>query len=399
MRGYIEQRGENSWRVVVDLGRDALGKKDRIRETVRGTKEEAEVRLAALILEVDSGCYVEPSKMTLGEFLSRWLEDHVQHSVRQSTYDMYETLVRLHIAPDIGHVRLDKLSPMDLQSFIARKRTGPRADGKPGKLSSSTVRHIYNILRIALRCAVKWQVLARSPLDAVDAPRVERRPIRYWEPAEVSQFLRAARGERLYAAFHLALTTGMRRGEILGLTWKDVSLEASTVAVRQALVRTSQGNKIQEPKTAGSRRVIALPHETVEALRRHKEAQAEEKDLFEEAYEERGLVFPSYSGTPLDPRNFVRTFERVIAIAGVPKIAFHDLRHTHATLLLQAGVHPKVVAERLGHTEIGTTLDTYSHVLPSIQRDAANAMSAIIGDQNWGPIGAQTNRNEPENVH
>jgi len=395
MKGHIEQRGENSWRISIYLGKDHLGKKRFARETVRGTEEDAQMRLAALVIEVGRGRYSSPSKMTVAEFLDRWLEDYCRVSVRQSTYDMYEMLVRVHIAPEIGHVRLDKIAPLDIQGFIRRKTRGARADGKTGTLSPKTVKHIYSVLRAAFNRAVKWGLLPHSPVGAVDAPRCEKHSVSVWTDDEVRRFLAAAAGERLYAAYLLALGTGLRRGEILGLRWEDIDLARGMLSVRRSLVPTSQGNLLQEPKTAGSRRHVKMSPDLTDALVAHRSKQQEEKDLFQEAYNDLGLVFPSYTGTPLDPRNLARAFEKVIAVAGVPKISFHDLRHTHATMLLQAGVHPKVVAERLGHTEIGTTLDTYSHVLPSMQEEAALVIDRVVGN----PVGNPTGIGNPDLVH
>ncbi len=203
MRGHIRQRGKNSWEISIYLGKDHLGKKRYARETVRGSKDDAELRLAGLIQEIGTSRYAPPSRMTVAEFLNRWLHDYAKNAVRQATYDMYEMLVRIHIAPELGHIRLERLTPMDVQRFLARKRTGPRADGKPGNLSPTTVRHIYNILRMALRYAVKWGLIPKSPAEVVDPPRLEHKDVSAWSQDEAERFLTEARKERLYPAFTL----------------------------------------------------------------------------------------------------------------------------------------------------------------------------------------------------
>ncbi len=358
------------------------------------------MRLASLIQEIGTGRYVKPSKITVAEFFNRWLQDHAKAAVRPATFDMYEMLTRVHIVPEIGHIRLEKITPMDVQRFIARKREGPRADGKPGHLSPTTVRHIYNILRMALRYAVKWGLIFKSPAEVVDPPRLQHKEIAAWPKEEAERFLGEAMGERLYPAFLLALKGGLRRGEILALRWQDIDFDRKALSVRRSLVRSREGQRIQETKTSGSRRVVALSDDVMEALKRHREEQTGERALFKEAYEDQGLVFASPEGRPLDPRAFTRLFERIVKRAGVSRITFHDLRHTHATLLLQMGVHPKVVAERLGHSGIRTTLDTYSHVLPSLQAEAARALDDLLsGGRIGNPIGNPTGVGNPEKAH
>ncbi len=378
MKGYIRRRGRNSHRIAVYVGDDKRGYPQYYYETVRGSRGKAENRVAEIISEINAKRFVMPTRVTLAEYLTRWLQDYARVRVRPTTYDLYETLIRVHIIPELGKVQLDRLKPQAIQSFYARKLTGPRADGKPGTLTPSTVKHMHTVLRVALRHAVKWQLITRSPLDSVDPPKVEKKEIRVWDLTQVASFLQACQTHRLYAAFLLVLATGMRRGELLGLRWTDINFPNRVLKVSQELVVVRRKLSMQQPKTAGSRRPISIPEEVLEALREHGRRQAEEKEAFEEAYVDNGLVFCQEDGRPLDPRAFTRTFENLTRRAELPRISFHALRHTHATMLLQAGVNVKAISERLGHAEISTTLDIYSHVLPPQQQEAARITGNLL---------------------
>lgn len=379
-KGYVHKRGKNSWEISVYVGKDPVTGRDRyIRKTVHcETKTEAKRMALDLANAVAQGRYVEPAKLTVAEFLHQWLENYAKPNVRPTTYAMYEMLIRVHVIPALGSIPMAKLRPLDVQKFYAEKLNSPRADGQPGTLSPKTVKHIHEVLRVAFHSAVQWQLIEKSPIDAVEAPRVPDRPPLVWTQEQCMEFLNVASEHRLFAAFFLLLTTGMRRGEVLGLMWQDVNFDHQYISVQRALVPTPDGLRLQELKTKSSRRLVSLPDITVRVLQQHWQNQIKERDLFQEMYEDHGLVFCTEMGKPLDPRNFKRTFDGLIKKAGVPQIRIHDMRHTHATLLLAAGIHPKVVAERLGHAEVTTTLKVYSHVLPSLQREAANAIERTL---------------------
>lgn len=291
----------------------------------------------------------------------------------------YETIVRRHIVPALGKLPLQKLQPMHLQSLYSQKLQGGRADGKPGGLSPRTVRYIHSVIFEALKHAVKWQIVPRNVAEAVEPPRPARQEMQVLTEDQVRKFLATVQDDRFYAAYLLAITTGMRRGEILGLRWQDVDLKQGVVSINQILVRTSShGLVFQAPKTDRSRRTIAISPTVVQALRQQKKRQAEEKLIFGPDYTDTGLVFTMPEGHCVEPRNLTRQFELRLKKAGLPRVRFHDLRHTHATLLLQKEVHPKVVAERLGHSNINITLDTYSHVIPGMQREAARKIDEAL---------------------
>lgn len=243
------------------------------------------------------------------------------------------------------------------------------------------MRLVHTLIRQVLADAVKWNRLARNPADSADPPSAsaaKSREMQTWDRDQVRAFLARVGDDRLYAAWRLAATTGLRRGELLGLRWRDVDLDAARCSIVQTVVDGSGKPEISKPKTERGRRSVALDAETVAALRAHRKAQAAERLALGPAYQDNGLVFCREDGAPIWPRTFSRAFERHGEAAELPVIRLHDLRHTHATLALAAGIHPKVVSERLGHSSVGITLDLYSHAVPAMQEDAAAKVAALI---------------------
>ncbi|BAQ15606.1 tyrosine-type recombinase/integrase [Methyloceanibacter caenitepidi] len=377
MRGHIRKRGGSSWAIVLDLGRDAAGKRRQKWHSIKGTRRDAQRELARLLNELNIGAYVEPARMTVSEFFDRWLADYAKPKVSAKTFERYREMIDGHIRPALGTYMLPKLAPLHIQSFYSHALARGRKDGKGG-LSAQSVVHFHRVLHKALAQAVKWQLLARNPVDAVEPPRAERKEMRALDEEETAKLLGLLDGNRLYAPVFLAVTTGLRRGEILGLRWSDMDLEAGTLTVVQSLEQTKDGLKFKAPKTHRSRRSIALPAMTVEVLRAHRAAQAEERLALGPAYEENGLVCPRPGGGSWAPDAFSTAFAAFVRRSGMKPFRFHDLRHSHATHLLRAGVHPKVVSERLGHSSVGITLDTYSHVLPGMQQEAVKLVDFAL---------------------
>lgn len=372
MKGHIRPQGKETWSVIIDLGRDPeTGKRRQKWHTVKGSKRTAQRYLADLISQLNKQEYVEPVKITVADYLRRWLRDYAKISVRTRTYESYSEVVNKHLVSEIGHLELAKLQPLHLQKLYADKlSTG---------LSARTVRYIHAILHRALGQAVRWQILHRSVADAVELPRVERKEMQTLDLEGVAKLLNAAAEDRLYALYLMAVTTGMRQGELLGLRWQDVDLATGTVMIRQTLQWLDDGPVFQEPKTPKSRRVVQISAEVISALGRHKEYQAKEKEFFQDEYRDLDLVFSQRKGGPINKNNLLnRSFKPLLKRAGLPAIRFHDLRHTSATLALGAGIHPKIVQERLGHATIAMTLDTYSHVMPTLQKEAAQALEDLI---------------------
>lgn len=354
--GSIFQRSDGIWTATLNIGYDSQGK--RKRRTVYGkTKAEVRDKLIKLQSDAQNGLLVDPNRKTIGQFLEAWLEGVARPSIRPSTYVRYERIIRLYINPYLGGVTLTKLTPPQVQSAYATMER----DG----LSSSKRESAHTILRMALDQALKWGLVARNVCTAVQKPRVKKKAFQVLSPEEAQRFLEAAEEDRLYALYVLAVTTGLRQGEMLALRWQDVDLKAGTVSVRHTLVDLNGKLELGEPKTAKGKRSVVLPAMATQALRDHRKTMLAEGNYGE-------WVFCDTTGGLMRKSNFVRrSFKPILKKAKVPEVRFHDLRHTAATMLLSEGVHPKVVQEILGHSQISVTLDTYSHVLPSMQVEAA----------------------------
>ncbi|HHW15667.1 MAG TPA: site-specific integrase [Firmicutes bacterium] len=374
MKGHLISRSKGSWSIVIDLPRGADGRRRQKWFTVRGTKKEAEAKLASLLHELNGGGFVEPSKMTLGEYLERWLTDYADQAVKPSTAEWYRMMVRTNLAPNLGHISLARLTPLDLQRYYGQRLA-------EGRLSPASIRAQHRVLHKALGQAVKWGLVPRNVADAAEPPKAERHQMQTLTVEQVHALLEAARATGRYALYLMAVSTGLRQGELLALRWDDVDLDTGILSVRQTIARRGDPGQFSSPKTHRSTRPVALSPGLVAVLKEHRAAQEQEKADWGHVWKEHGLVFPSEVGTPISPRNLVRQFKCLLKRAGLPEtIRFHDLRHTHATLLLKQGVHPKIVSERLGHSSITITLDTYSHVVPGLQEQAAAKIEELILD-------------------
>lgn len=371
MAGQLVPRGPNTWLVRVSLGRDPQsGKRKYHNKTIRGTKKDAQRYLNGIMRDLDLGTFVEPSSMTVNAFLDQWLGT-AKGRVRPVTYRDYEGKLQLYVRPAIGALKLSKVSPLDLQGLYASML----ARG----LSPRTVRYTHAVLANALDQAVKWRLLTHNPAKHVDLPRQQRKEMAALNREEATRFLEAAKGDRLGFLFSFALSSGMRPGEYLGVQWKDIDLEAGTVVVQRGLVQNKGGWYFAEPKTSRSRRTIHLPHALLPALHQHRKQQLEERMAMGGDYNNHDLVFATSTGNPLSESNLVkRHFKPLLKRAGLPDIRLYDLRHTCATLLLLKGTNPKIVSERLGHASITLTLDTYSHVLPTMQQSAAAHLDEVL---------------------
>jgi integrase len=346
----------------------------RRRRTLYGkTRAEAAAKLAKALSDREDGLVFDAGRLTVGDYLDRWLDASVKGTVRMTTYQGYERIVRLHIGPSLGRIRLKDLTPANVRGlYRERLQAG---------LSPRMVQLVHVTLHKALKQAVMDGLLPRNATDAVKAPRPERKEISPLSPEQARALLRAAEGDRLETVYVLAVGTGMRQGELLGLKWEDVDLEGGTVQVRRTLsTATGGGFSFGPPKTAKSRRSVKLPGTATSALKKHRRAQLEERMRLAELFADHGLVFASRVGTPISRQDLVtRSFKPLLRRAGLPDVRFHDLRHTCATLLLGRGVHAKLVQELLGHSTISVTLDTYSHVLPGMSDAAAGAMDEALG--------------------
>lgn len=374
MRGHIRKRG-NGYAVIVDLPRDPVTGKRRQKWQTAPTKREAERLLTKTLHQIEGGGFIEPSKTPLATYLEQWLEA-IEPTIRPASHDRYTRIVRRQIVPSLGAVELGKLSSLQVQDWYAVLLAGTNGQAS---LSPSTVALYHGVLHKALDQAVKWQLVNRNVCDAVDAPRPKPPEMRTWSADESRAFLAGTVDHDLAALWHLALYTGMRRGELLALRWQDVDLERGQLAIRRTLTRGADGLVFGEPKTKAGRRSIAIPAPIVAILKTHRARQAERRLQIGPAWHDDGLVFDRGDGTVLHPNVVTHSFPRLARRLGLPGIRFHDLRHTAATLMLANGEHPKIVQERLGHADISMTLGRYSHVTQDMQRDAADRLARLLG--------------------
>ncbi len=365
--GSIYRRGDGLWVGAVHLGyRD--GK--RRRKIVYGkTRREVQEQAAVTLRAVQQGLPVPTERQTVAQYLTAWLVT-ARASVRPSTYRSYADTIRLHIIPTLGGGQLAKLSPGQIQDLLDAKL----ASG----LSPRTVGIVHAVLRQALGQAYRWGIVPRNVASVVTPPRVARTEVRPFDPDQARAFLAAMRGDRLEGLYTVAIACGLRQGEALGLRWQDVDMDAGTLRVRHSLQRIDGTLQLVEPKTERSRRSVSLPGVVVSALREHRVRQLEERLLAGSRWRDGDYVFPSTIGTPLDGVTVTHRFQDALKRLGLPHQRFHDLRHACASLLLAQGVSPRVVMETLGHSQISLTMNVYSHVIPALQRDAADRMDALL---------------------
>ncbi len=410
MRGHVRKRA--TWEYIAELGDQPVQrcsscrkkfwvKRDRLpscplchgpltdsverRQELKAgfkTKREAEDALGKVNVAVCTGTYIEPSKILVRDYLKdEWLPA-VKATVRATTYLSYEGHVEIHIIPELGRFPLQKLTGAHINAFYLKllrekKRLG---DEEVPKYAPATVRRIHATLHRALRDAVRWNRLQRSPADAADPPRLSSVDVemKTWTAGQLRSFLKAEREGRLYPLWLLLATTGMRRGEVLGLRWDDVDFKARRVAVRRTRVVAGYECQVSEPKTRRGRRLITLDPATAATLRNLRTRKKKERLAWGSAWKDTGYVFTLENGEPIHPERVSKLFAQAAEKAKLPSIRLHDLRHTYATLALSAGIHPKVVSERLGHANIGITLDTYSHAVPALSEEAAARVAALV---------------------
>lgn len=307
---------------------------------------------------------------SVAEFLEYWLAQSVKPRLRPLTHAGYQVNARKHIVPAIGAIKLDRLTPQHVQEMLNERQAAG--------FSAKTVRYIHQVLRSALSTAKRWDLVERNVATLVDPPRAKRKQIRPLEPHEAQQFLESVRGDRLEALYSVALALGLRQGEALGLRWQDLDLSAGVLKVRHQLQRIETKLTLVEPKTERSRRTLVIPPSIVERLHDHANRQLAEKLWAGSKWVDNDLVFTNRYGAPLQARRVIEEFHKSLHRAGLPRIRFHDLRHSCATLLLIQGVSPRVVMDVLGHSEIAMTMDTYSHVVPELRREAADRMESVL---------------------
>jgi len=361
--GSIYKRKGGLWCVQVSLDNHRL---TQYFKTRRETRE----WLTKTLEQIQTGQNIEIGRISLVNFLGKWL-DSARPSLRTKTWMQYHQICRDHILPNLGEVRLRDLRPDQIQGLYDSKIEC--------NVSTNTVRLMHAVLHRSLGQAVRWGMIDRNPANAVIRPKPCRKEIQTLNSRQARQFLIAAHGSRYEALYYLAITTGLRAGELLGLKWDDLDWIKGHLHVQRQVQRLpGSGLALLEPKSAAGRRVVVLGQTMMTVLDEHFKKQDCLRAFAGERWQEHGMMFTSKIGTYLDHRNVYREFKEILRKAGLPDIRFHDLRHTAATLMLQEGIHPKIVQERLGHAQIFITMDTYSHVLPAMQDEAAKKMDELI---------------------
>ncbi|MEI6777657.1 MAG: tyrosine-type recombinase/integrase [Chloroflexales bacterium] len=367
--GSIYQRADGSWCAIIDLG---IINGKRKRKFVYGTsRKEVAEKLKQLLHQQQQGLNVDPERITVGEFLDRWLEEVIKPHRRARTYRSYADTIRLHLKPRVGQHQLTKLTAAHVQSMINQLAAASGA---------RTTQYARAVLQRALNRAVKWDLVARNVVLATDPPTSRPRTITPLTEEEARRLLVAVAGHRLEALYRLALSLGLRRGEVLGLRWADLDFTKKLLRITGALQRVQGKLERSEPKTRAGARTLLLPDVLVALLAEHQRRQAEERSIWGVEWQEHDLVFPTERGTPMEPSNLNRHFKAALKRAELPSTTrFHDLRHSCATFLIAQGVHPRVVMEILGHSQISLTMNTYGHVLPETQREATTKVADLFG--------------------
>lgn len=372
----VKRRGKGTYLLTWELGQEpGTGKRRQRHETFHGSERKAQERWVDVQAEVQKGNAINPSKMPLDEYMEQYFEA-ASANLRPQTLADYRKRYRHYLSPRIGNLPLDRITPAILQATYSSLLKSGGKESKP--LSPRTVQYCHAILHAALEQAVRWDMVWRNAASLAKAPRPQRRPRDMWTPNEARAFLDRARSHRLYALFALAASGAMRQEELLALRWRDVDWTAGTITVARALVLVNGKLIFDDTKNHSSRRTVMSGAATLELLQEHRERQAEERRKLGPYYQNGELIFCRQDGRPLRNTYLTRIMQRICEAAEVPRKRFHDLRHLSATLLLSQGVHPKVVQERLGHSNISVTMDIYSHVQPGLQKEAAERVDAIL---------------------
>jgi integrase len=366
--GSIYKRSDGRWTSAINLGHQN-GKLKR-QHFYGKTRDEVASKLIEALQKNSLGEPVAFKRETVAQFLDRWLEDCVRPSVRGNTYSSYEQNLRLHVKPNIGTLQLNRLGPQHIQSFmnlLLREGRSPRL-----------VHYQRAILRTALNQALKWNLVSRNVATLVDPLRYRKREIVPFTADEAHRFLECIRGDALETVFHLALSLGLREGEVLGLKWTDIDFKTRAISIRNSLQRIDKRLQLVELKTERSRRTLPIPDSLLWSFKRHRTDQLKQKMSSGEDWQDSGLVFTTGRRTPLSARNVIRSYHRLPREAKLPRHRFHDLRHSCASFLLAKNIPPRTVMEILGHSNISLTMNTYAHVMPEMLRDAAKAMNTLL---------------------
>jgi integrase len=368
--GTIVKRSDGRWVAALNLGY-VDGKRSR-KWFYGKTRKEVQQALTKAMRDHQQGIPIMTQRITVGQFLDRWYEECVKLSPKPMTHRTHRHRIQNHLTPAFGHIALDRLSPLDVQRYIARKT-------EQG-LAPATINGHLSTLRTALNQAVRWQVIPRNVVTLVDAPRGEKRERRFLTPAEAKTFLASARGHRMEALFLVLLTTGLRRSEARGLTWGDIAFDRATLTVHRQTVRVDGTNYTHAPKTSRGLRVVALPRPILAALIRQRERVADERAAMGIRWQEHNLVFPSSKGGPFSETTLARELGKVCAQAAIPHLTPHELRHSMASFCAAANINPRTAMDALGHSTVEMTMEHYQHVNDTMRREVADGIERLLFD-------------------
>jgi integrase len=376
---YLPHKCRGSWSYYVDVGRDHRGRRRQLTKGGFLTRAAARAALRQLLEEVHGGASNDAHTLTVVRYLEEWLAG--KRALRPSTLKSYREHLDHHLLPHLGHFKLRELQARHIDEMLNKMTTG---GGRA--LSNGSLRRVHSTLRTALNAAVRRRLIPYNPAVAVELPTVDYKEVRVWTSEQVATFLESCQSDRLYPLFHLVVVTGMRRGEVLGLRWQDVDLDHGLLTIRQQVVQLAGQLHVGPPKTKSGYRTVPVDALTVEVLRAQQEAQRQDHAAWGDAWQATDHVFTRSNGSLMQPNLVTRRFRELSATAGLPIIRFHDLRHTSASIALAAGVAMKTVSDRLGHSTTAITADLYTHVVPVVAQEAADAIAAVIGRSRKAPL-------------
>ncbi len=369
MKGSIRQRSKNSWQIQIYTGKGPDGKPKRHFETVRGTKGDAQRRRTELLASLDKGIYAFPGKLTLADLLNQFLQGYAKTKCSQRTHDGYQMIIERHLIPALGYILLRQLTPQAIQAYYGEARE---------KLSARTVHKHHRLLKQALKYGVRQGYLGRNPCDLVDAPSWKGKLMRTLNPEELEHLLEIAEGNKFYPVIYMAVASGLRQAELLGLRWRDINLSLHSISVCQVLYKHHGVCEFKEPKTKHSKRRVDMTGKLVDYLKEYKGERESLSLHLGRLLKLDDLVFSGVEGNPIDPSVLSHSFAKTVKQASLENMRFHDLRHTFASLMLLSGANPKVVSEALGHASVAFTLDTYSHIIKGVQGEAMTLLDEVL---------------------
>jgi len=370
MRGSVRQKSKNSWQIQIYTGKGPDGTPQRHFETVKGRKGDAQRRLTELLSSLDKGVYTPPGKLTVGEHLRNWLNSYVKANCAPRTIDSYRSTIENHLIPGLGHHTLKDLKRQAINEYYAKALDKP--------LSAKSVRYHHRILSHALKDAIEQGILGINPCDSARPPKADKKKARTWELSEVATLLDAASDSQFYPVIYMALSTGLRQGELLALRWRDLDLNKRSISVSRTFYKRQGVAEFRQTKTSHSSRYVSMTPKLAAYLREYREERESLFLHFGRLLRRDDLVFCNSEGEPLDPSVLSHSFQRIVKIAGLENLRFHDLRHGFASLMFHQGAKPKVISEALGHASVAFTMDVYSHIIQGMQEEAMELLNEVM---------------------